>query len=349
MAEYTVVTVALVTAMLYTSRNMDCSNMNGINGQNCLDALLTVMEENYAGYSSAISDVHNYDVSYTEGTPPGASGGGAVDPGTGIGGEVPPYSGSTLSEVTTLSTFDIFGCGVRSGTVLPDNTVVDENGNEIGIYEPAENKITYNDGCVDENPRTSKSVEDCEGNELEMVAIRDRSSGAIAGFGYESEAEDCEGLFLSGNLTEPYDLDTSDYSIVPANQVHEAVDPDFQTTSGAIVDGEYYANTFTFSLEDQDASAEVVYFFYDDSDDESCAIMRPDWEKAGDSDCDPSITDDCHDGDLEEAWETIADAQGKDEDDLDAEEALAIGYHLGYMDPTDKSNYGCSYSRRYTD
>ncbi len=277
MAEYLVVAAALIGGS-YLVNNTACP------ASSCISTLLTVMHDNYEGYSHSLSAVHQYGELQGEGFESewdddegddGSSGGGS-------GGSVDiPVDGLTRSD-SVISTDG----STTYGTLLAGQYLVDGDGNVIGSYDGATGEVTI-DGGGTYGALVEVVVLDEDGNQAELEAVVICGSGTVLGFGYRSGAT---GDFHSSLTLE--EMDVTGFCTAPSYGV---VGTDGEPTSGAIVGDNYYASTLTTSVDigsPQTPSGEVIYFdlivpdedIYDGSSPaigepiDDCAVMVTGWD-----------------------------------------------------------------------
>ncbi len=278
MAEYLVVTIALVSAFYWTA-NADCPGYD-----NCISKLKTVLHDKYEGYSHSISAVHQYgdlkassfESDWGEEPPSGGGGSGAGGGGGGLG-EVEGLQ-------RTEQVFSEDGA-TGYGTLVGGQYVVDADGAVIGTYDGA--TITLEDDRVIP-VRVASIVTDEEGNPSPLLGIVEcGNKNVVYGFAYRSGVT---GKFYSSlTLSE---IDIGSLCHVPSYPV---VDTSGNTTSGAIVGSYYYATTLSVDIDESRRvvpSGEVVYFDVvvpdeDEYQDSSpgpgarvvdCAVMATGWD-----------------------------------------------------------------------
>ena len=259
MAEYLVVTSALVSALLYFEKNSDCPGYD-----NCIASLLTVMHDNYDGYSASMSAVHKYgdysaDVS---GSDWGDGDGGSDGSGGGSsGGGVGLDDGLTqISQVTSNIGDETYG------TLQSDGSVTNDSGDVVGYYDEDTGFFVSTGGGVDTGARVNEIVLDEDGNVLQLDAFTSCSGSpkSVYSFGYESKAT---GKFYDTNLAE------TSIDGLCTEPSYKVVDRNGDDESGRIVDGLYYAIT---GIEGAPLSptGEVVYW----ADLGDCAVMVDGWD-----------------------------------------------------------------------
>lgn len=285
MAEYLVVSSALIGAFFWVA-NEDCPGYDS-----CLSNVLTVMHDNYQGYSHSMSAVHRYgefqgegfDSSWTDDDD--SSGGGS----SGGGGDVSiPTEG--LVNADLLTSLD----GATSyGTLVGGQYVVDSDGTVIGTYDSVTGEVTLNNGDQ-YYAQVSPAVVDEDGNVVELEAVVNCFTGQVLGFGYQSGA--------TGNFHNSLTLEEMDISGFCTAPSYGIVDTDGSLASGAIVGDQYYASTFTVEVDASEplvSSGEVVYFNVTVPDEDEyassdpaigevlvdCAVMGAGWD--ADPDVDP--------------------------------------------------------------
>ncbi len=249
MAEYTVVVVAFVGGLLVVNDQACSDNASG----NCIELLLTVMHDNYDGYSSSISAVQEYATDYAV-ADGGEGWGNGVGDGDGSGstggGDSGGETADGLTQVTSLTSADgsdIYGeYNAATGDVVKDGLIVGTYSEDTGLF-------TEEDGTETSGLITETVVKDEDGNELERIALTD-CAGGVLGFAYQSQVD---GQYY--NTIQLGELDIGDSCPVDAVKV---VDTDYQDMAGRIVDGFFYALTLTDKLADEAArpDGEVIFF-----------------------------------------------------------------------------------------
>lgn len=270
MVEYTIVTMALVSAFFLTV-NDDCD------GGNCISKLLTVMHDNYEGYSASMSSVQKYGefaVSDSSGGSDDGSGGG--DDGSGDGGGSGSTSGPTelnpdgLTEVNLVEG-KINNFSATFGYLRDDGTVVNADGDFLGTYSEEDGTYTDSDGVVHDNIKIETVIVDEAGNILEIRAVTDCTTGQVYSWAYVSK--DSGKVFNTLNQDEmPIgDLCTTASFKVVKNGVEQ---------SGRMVNGYYYATALAVEVSDSPLSptGEVVYW----ADLNSCSAMVTGWDASVD-------------------------------------------------------------------
>jgi hypothetical protein len=270
MVEYTMVVTSLVTLILLS--NQGCEGYDS-----CISKLLTTMHDNYDGYSSSMSAVHKYGDYEVKGTPVeggGRTGGGnsGGDGGTDGGVNLNPDGITEVSQVMSGDGYTTFG------TLQPDGTVLDSQGNIIGTYSDVNQTITLANGNVS-SVNLRKVVIDEDGNILYLRAVTD-ILGNVYSWGYLSKATgefsnslNLEKMDITGYISQP------SFKVVKIELGEEVEQP------GRILNGEYYAAIFTteISTTPLNPSGEVIY--WDDLD--ICSVMVVGW----DDDVDTSQSD----------------------------------------------------------
>lgn len=301
MVEYAVVVVALVSSLLLA--NQGCSGSH----DNCVAWLLDTLDNNYQGYSRALTAVQRYgDQPLRDGQtidPPhygNEEGGGGAPPGTGLDPD-------GLTEAKLLQ--DHAG---TIGRLYADNSVVGPDGGVIGTYDPNTGVFTYTAGSsagqTVANAYAASVVLDEEGNALTMQAVVD-SNGEVLGFGYKSMA--------SGKFFRAFDYGLMplqpDHQVVPSRGV---VDGSGEPLGGRIVGSAYYANTFTITLGVQTPVGEVVFV-----PPSQCAVVGVGWDEGVDTELDEQALYDARMAALEDAL-------------------------IGYKDPVAVAAEGCRAARQ---
>lgn len=283
MAEYTVVMAALVGGLLVANRGA-CPDEY----EDCIEYLLTVMHDNYDGYSSSISAVQeyatDYEISETTGGWEDSDGEDDDDDGDSSGGggdvnvpTVPVGFGTAVGDGTT-----VYGSVNSEGEVISDGEVV-------GTYNSETQEFTATDGTT-ETVVTSDVIVDEEGNILEREAVTDCDTGEVYAFGYRSEAD---GQFYDS--LQFNELDVGGYCTVVAYRAETS--DGGEDSEGRIVDGFYYAVTSTYQVAPDaiEPEGEVVYFEDPDqdplTDDGVCVILAAGWDSGLDPDDDDYYQD----------------------------------------------------------
>ncbi|MDO3386267.1 hypothetical protein QWI17_10495 [Gilvimarinus sp. SDUM040013] len=278
MAEYTVVMAALVGGLLVANRGA-CPDEY----EDCIEYLLTVMHDNYDGYSASLSAVQEYATDYEVSESSGGwddSGGDDDDDdddGSSGGGDV---------EVPTVAVG--FGTAVGDGTsvygsVNADGEVIND-GEVVGTYDSSTGEFTATDGTT-ESVVTSDVIVDEDGNILEREAVTDCDTGEVYAFGYRSEAD---GEFYDS--LQYNEMDVSGYCTVATYKAEDA--DGNEDGGGRIVDGFYYAVTTTYQVaaDPMAPEGEVVYFEDPDqnpaTDDGVCVVLAAGWDSGLDPDDD---------------------------------------------------------------
>lgn len=300
MAEYAIVTTALFSSLYMM--NEGCPEYD-----NCIQKLQVAMHDQQGGFSASISAVHKYG-EFAADTHESEWGNGDDDDGSGSspggGNSGNTDQGPSVQEQTVLTT-----TAGTIGTVQSDGTVLDTNGQEIGVYDEASGLYVGNDGYTVRG-FTQNFVVDESGNIVYLTAVTSCSGSPpdVFGFVYPHRT----GIFFSNTTTEELDFDADAFCYAPA---FNTVALDGSDAGGSIVNGFYYTNDFTTSsLSDTGIphDGEVVYAPVGDSG--FCAGMVLGW--------DDDITAD---------------------DDLDDDEKYAArlaritdpDYVLGYLDASD--------------
>ena len=278
MAEYVIVCAALISAMFWGA-NVECDGSDNQSNK-CISKLLTVMHDNYDGYSSSISAVQQYGeyaAKAAYGTDTGTGGGGS-NTGTGgaIGSGLNPDGLTDVSQVTSADGFATFG------NLQSDGTVLDANGEVIGFYSDTDNTFTDNSGNVT-SAAINKVVFDEEGNILHLRAVIDCPVLTIPisrntySWAYVSKASDK--VFNSLNKEE-MSIDGK------CDQASFKVVKDGKEQAGRILNSEYFASVFAVDVSDTPlpATGDVVYW----PDLGICSVMVKNWDADIDPDNDKS-------------------------------------------------------------
>lgn len=270
MAEYTVVLAALVGGLLVANQGA-CPN----DYEDCIEYLLTTMHDNYDGYSSSISAVHEYATDYEvadsgEGwsNGDGDGGDGSGSSGGGADGGVP--EGLTQSTVLTSA-----GGMNNLGTYDASTGIVTEGGVAVGTYSSDTGEFISSDNVTISNVQVQNVVVDEDGNVLQRRAITDCATGDVYGFGYESQAAGHEGEFYDSLQLNSMDIGSS--CSEPAFGV---ITKDGSEDGGRIVDGFYYASSQTPALASSptEPTGEVVYWDFGPFASGICSVMVAGWD-----------------------------------------------------------------------
>ena len=274
MAEYVVVCAGLLSS-LFIVGNLDC----GDNGRTtkCVASLLTVMHDNYDGYSSSISAVQQYGEFAAKGSynpdpdDGGNDGGGDDGAGGGIGGGLDPNGLTDVNQITSEDGFSTLGY------LQPDGTVLDANGEVVGFYSDTDNTFTDNDGNVT-SAALNKLVLDEEGNVLHLRAVTDCSGlpspfpRNVYSWAYVSKAS---GKVFNSLNKEEMAIDGK------CDQASFKVVKNGAEQGGRILNSEYFASVFAVDVSATPlaATGDVVYW----TDLGICSVMAKNW----DADIDP--------------------------------------------------------------
>ncbi|PHS25413.1 MAG: hypothetical protein COA83_05680 [Methylophaga sp.] len=266
MVEYIIVTAAFVGAFFW-SANADCPGYD-----NCISKVLTVMHDNFEGYSNSISSVQKYGDFTTDGggdASGGGDGGSGGDDGGGSGGDSGPpvLNPDGITEValatssTGLSTY---------GYLRADGTVVDGRGNVVGFYSETDNTLTTVEGSVINNVVIDRVIVDEEGNILHLRAVTgcSGSPAAVYAWGYKSKA--------SGKVFNNVNQNELNIGGLCTKASFKVVNNNQQPQAGRVIDGEYYAAVFAVSVSSAplEPNGEVIYW----QDLGICSIMAIDWD-----------------------------------------------------------------------
>ncbi|HEY7883576.1 MAG TPA: hypothetical protein VIC08_01370 [Cellvibrionaceae bacterium] len=261
MAEYTVVMAALVGGLLVANKGA-CPNVY----EDCIEYLLTVMHDNYDGYSSSISAVHQYDRDYeysdggegwedNPGDDPGGDPGG--DPG--VLPDPPPVAPATVLQSADGS--------ITYGTVDAEGNV-SLNNEVIGFYDQATGEYVDSGGVAIVGVVVNDVIIDADGNVLELTALVDCVTGVSYGFGYESQ--------VNGNFYDALqykEVNSGSYCTAPSYPVYLS---DGTQDGGRVVNGLYYASIYSGGLPSpMQPTGEVVYF----AEFDECVVMVTGWDE----------------------------------------------------------------------
>lgn len=277
MAEYVIVCAGLITA-LFWGANVECDGSDNKSNK-CISKLLTVLHDNYDGYSSSISGVQQYGEYTAKGSydaaPDDGTESGTDNTGTGgsIGNGLNPDGLTDQTQITSSDGLATFG------TLQPDGSVVNASGEIVGFYSDTDNTFTDSNGNTT-SAANRALVLDEEGNILHLRAVTS-CPASIPGFpsvkpvyswGYVSKASGK--VFNSLNKQE---LDISGYCTDPSFKVLK----NGQQQGGRILNSEYFAAIFATSVSAAplNATGDVVYW----QDLKICSVMLKEW----DADVDP--------------------------------------------------------------
>lgn len=291
MAEYTVVMAALVGGLLVANRGA-CPNEY----EDCIEYLLTVMHDNYDGYSASISAVQKYDRDYAPADGGEEDGNPDEDPDSGPGGgdgggggalpESPPVAQTTLLQSADGS--------VTYGTVDAEGNV-SLNDEVVGFYDQSTGEFTDSDGGVTGGLIISDVIVDEDGNVLELSALVDCNTGASYGFGYESQAN---GNFYDALQLE--EVDSGSFCTAPSYPMYLN---DGTEDGGRVVNGLYYATIYSSNLPSpMQPTGEVVYF----EEYDACVVMVVGWDEGILAEHDDD--EDIYDG-MIELWQETPEAE----------------------------------------
>ncbi len=274
MAEYVIVCTGLMMS-LYAVGNADCGEKGRTT--TCASRLLTVLHDNYDGYSSSISGVQQYGEFAAKGAydpdPNGGSDGGGDDGGSSgaIGSGLNPEGLTDVNQITSSDGFGTFG------NLQPDGTVLGPDGNIVGFYSDADNTFTDNNGNAVSAAKRSLVLDE-QGNILHLQAVTSciglpsPSPRDVYSWAYVSKASGK--VFNSLNKQE---FDITGY----CPQTSFKVVKNGQEQGGRILNSEYFASIFAVdvSANPLPKTGDVVYW----TDLRVCSVMAPQW----DADIDP--------------------------------------------------------------
>jgi|GEM_PF-1001318 len=266
MTEYLIICLSLVGSFYWVA-NEDCEGYD-----NCISKLLTVMHDNYDGYSASVSAVQkygDYGADVRESTWADDSDSGDGSGGGGGSTDLNSDGLTTITEVTDAIGFESYG------SLQPDGSVVNEAGEIVGYYDDDTGVYTSLDGSVVINAAVTEVVLDEDGNVLQLSAVVECGTdpAVVVGFGYQSQAS--SKFFNSAQKSE---IDIGSYCVEPSYKI---LDKEGNTESGRIVDGQYYAVTETIILDTAGTApvGEVVY--WDDLN--ICSVMISSWDSGVDT------------------------------------------------------------------
>lgn len=274
MAEYTVVMAALVGGLLVANRGACPSEYD-----DCIQYLLTTLHDNYGGYSSSISALHEYQTDYQV-APPGPDWTedptGDTDPGGSTGGGGTPELEPGVTEGTILTSSN----GTENlGDYDSDTGVVTKDGVFVGTYDAETGMFEANDGSI-VKAASSNATTDENGNILQRVAVSDCGNppGVIA-FGYISKTDE---TFYDSLQRKEADIGNK-----CTEAAYKVTSLDGSEDGGRIVDGYYYAVTTTpaayLDTGVKDPEGEVVYFDFGGASG-VCTVMAMGWDSGIDTD-----------------------------------------------------------------
>ena len=278
MAEYVIVCAALITA-LFWGANVECDG-SGNGSDKCISKLLTVMHDNYDGYSSSISGVQKYGAYAASGDP--VTGGGGPDagggPGSGGGGDgtLNPDGLTEIKQVTSDNGLAVYG------ELLPDGSVVDANGDVVGFYSDVDDTFTDNSGNTTSAVFNSVVLDE-EGNVLHLRAVTSCTPTIpnlhlpkpVYSWGYVSKASDK--VFNSLNKEE---MDIGSLCTEPSFKVVK----NGQSQGGRILNSEYFAAVFAVDVSANPLAATANVIYWDDLG--ICSVMVKGWDAEVDPDND---------------------------------------------------------------
>tara|TARA_R110002050_G_scaffold9504_1_gene33233 strand:+ start:380754 stop:381773 length:1020 start_codon:yes stop_codon:yes gene_type:complete len=273
MAEYVIVCAGLMMS-LYAIGSADC----GDNGRttSCASRLLSVLHDNYDGYSSSISGVQQYGEyaakgAYTPDPDGGGNGGNTGGTGGSIGGGLNPDGLTDVNQITTSDGFGTFG------NLQADGTVLDANGDVIGFYSDADNTFTDINGNTVSAAKRSLVLDE-QGNILHLQAVTPCTGlpspfpRSVYSWAYVSKAT---GKAFNSLNKNPLDISGL------CTQASFKVVKNGQEQGGRILNSEYFASIFAVdvSTDPLPKTGDVVYW----TDLKICSVMAPNW----DADIDP--------------------------------------------------------------
>lgn len=272
MAEYVIVCAGLMMS-LFLVGNADC----GDNGRttSCASRLLTVLHDNYDGYSSSISGVQQYGEyaakgAYEPNPNNGGNGGGNNGTGGNIGSGLNPDGLTDVSQITDSTGFSTFG------NLQPDGTVLDANGEIIGTYSDADN--TYTDNAGNTVSALKKNiVQDEEGNILNLKAVTScvglpsPFARPVYSWAYVSKA--------SGKVFNSLNKNELDIGELCPQSSFKIIN-NGKELGGRILNSEYYAAVFTTTVSETplNKTGEVVYW----EEFGVCSVMGIGWDAEAD-------------------------------------------------------------------
>ncbi|MDO3380682.1 hypothetical protein [Gilvimarinus algae] len=276
MAEYLVVMAALVGGLLVANRGA-CPD----HYEDCIEYLLTVMHDNYDGYSASISAVHEYADDYEVAEAPASSDGDGSDDGgdgggsAGGGGSTEPEAAISQSTILTSN-----GGFTNLGEYDPSTGLVTQNGEVVGSYDSDTGVFEAVDGGTTTNVEQVDVITDEDGNILQREAVSDCGDPpGIYGFGYESQA--------NGNFYDSLQFNEMDIDGFCTETAYKVRDRQGNEDGGRIVDGYYYAVSTTpdsfLSTGVKEPDGEVVFFDLGGGV-THCAVMAAGWDSGIDTD-----------------------------------------------------------------
>lgn len=299
MVEYTIVSAALISAFFWGA-NTDCAGYD-----NCVSKLLTTMHDTYDGYSSSIASIQKYGDYEAENAPDDGGGGdggdGGDDNNDGSGGTDGSGLGSVLNPdgIAQVSIVRSPDGATTYGFLRVDGSVVDADGNVIGLYDASTETLITNDGDIITVDLDNVIVDE-EGNVLHIRAVTACAGNPpnVYAWGYVSKASGK--VFNSTNQNEMENVghlcSEPSFKIVNNNGEEEA---------GRILNGQYYAVVFSVnaSASPLPPTGEVVYW----EEIGLCSVMAKEWDDDVDTNINPFILVDPED--LYEREKEIYDEQ----------------------------------------
>jgi hypothetical protein len=264
MVEYTIVTSAIVTALLYAS-SADCPGYDS-----CVGKLLTSIHDSYDGYSASISAVQKYpDVELAEPPPPATptNNNSAGSDGTGGSGFTSPGGFSSNTGLNEIQVVSSSLNNLQLGTLQTDGSVLDQSGNAVGFYDQETGEFITTAGNTVDVTVTSE-IYDQDGNRLYARAVVDcQQTEQVYGWAYVSPSTGEAFNTLNRNT-----LNLSGYCTVPSYGITN----DGQAYPGRVVAGLYYQNTVSIRVGSQAQTSNGELIFLEDSG--SCLVARTDWD-----------------------------------------------------------------------
>ena len=274
MAEYVIVCAGLMMS-LYAVGNANCGSDG--NTISCASKLLTVLHDNYDGYSSSISAVQQYG-EFSATTPdssnPDSGNDDSGDTGGGGGGIGAGLNPDGLTEINQI----VSGNGALTfGNLQADGTVIDANGEIVGFYSDTDNTFTDAGGNTVSGFQRSQILDE-QGNILYLRAVTSCTGlpspfpSSVYSWVYISKATgkvfnslNKEEIDITGRCTQP------SFKVVKNGLAQ----------GGRILNGEYFASVFTVDVSNDPLpkTGDVVYW----ADLRVCSVMVPQW----DADIDP--------------------------------------------------------------
>lgn len=263
MVEYIIVTAALISSLFWAA-NSDCD------GDNCISKLLTVMHDNYEGYSTSMSSVQKYGEFTTvehddDDDDDGGGDGGGGDGGGGTTGAPGVLNSDGLTETNLVTGTGVFAANY--GYLRADGTVVNRDGDLVGSYSEDDGTFTNGDGSSTVGVKIVKVVVDEKGNVLQIRAVTNCFTGQVYSWAYVSKA--------SGKVFNTLNLDAMDIGTLCTVASFKVI-KNGEELLGRMVNGYYYASAFAVNVSSTPlaSTGEVIYW----EDLNRCTAMAKGWD-----------------------------------------------------------------------